>query len=63
MHSPYSIFQKHSRANNGGKNIGMLQSAGTRLGGEVIALMRMLRLKDAFIQTVLSQDFLKLKVM
>jgi hypothetical protein len=23
MHSPYAIFQKHSRANNGGKNFGM----------------------------------------
>jgi hypothetical protein len=23
MHGPYAIFQKHSRANNGGRNIGM----------------------------------------
>jgi hypothetical protein len=62
MHSPYALFQKHSRANNDGKNIGMFRSAGTRMGGEIIALMRLYRLKEAFMQTLQSQDFIKLKV-
>jgi hypothetical protein len=62
MHLPYALFQKHSRANNNGKNIGMFRLAGTRMGGEVIALMRMFRLKPAFLQTIQSQEFNKLKV-
>jgi hypothetical protein len=62
MHAPYALFQKHSRANNEGKNIGMFRSAGTRMGGEVIALMRLLRLKEAFLQTLQSPEFIKLKV-
>jgi hypothetical protein len=40
----------------------MFRSAGTRMAGEVIALMRMWRLKDAFFQTIQSQEFIKLKV-
>jgi hypothetical protein len=40
----------------------MFCSTGTRMGGEVIALMRMYRLKDSFLQTLQSQDFIKLKV-
>jgi hypothetical protein len=62
MHVPYALFQKHSQANNDGENIGMFQSAGTRMGGKVIALMHMHRIKDSFLQTIQSQDFIKLKV-
>jgi hypothetical protein len=49
MHGPYALFQKYLKENNNGKNIGMFCSTGTRMGGEVIALMRMYRLKDSFL--------------
>jgi hypothetical protein len=62
MHTPYALFQKHSKIHNNGKNIGMFRSAGTRMGGEVIALMRMLRLKPAFLATIQSPEFTKLTV-
>jgi hypothetical protein len=62
MHQPYALFQKHSKIHNNGKNIGMFRSAGTRMGGEVIALMRMLRLQQAFLATIQSPEFIKLTV-
>jgi hypothetical protein len=62
MHGPYALFQKYLKANNDGKNIGMFHSAGTRMGGEVITLIRMYRLKDSFLHTLQSQDFIKLEV-
>ena len=57
MHAPYCIFQKYSKLHNSGKNIGLFRSAGTRMGGEAIALMRLLRLKDPLIQTISSPEF------
>ena len=62
MHAPYAIFQKYSRTFNNGKNIGFLRAAQTRMGGEAIALQRLLRLKEPLQQTLDSTDFVKLKV-
>jgi hypothetical protein len=62
MHAPYAIFQKYSRVYNSGKNIGLIRAAQTRMGGEAIALQRLLRLKEPLQQTVDSTDFIKLKV-
>jgi hypothetical protein len=62
MHQPYAIFQKYSRRHNGGKNIGLMRAAGTRMARAAIVLMRFLRLKSALISTVTSPEFMKLKV-
>ncbi len=62
MHAPYAIFQNYSKQHNSGKNIGLIRSAETRMGGEGIALQRLLRLKEPLQQTVDSVEFLKLKL-
>ena len=59
MHSPYAIFSKHSRDHNGGKPIGLIRAADTRMGGHVISMLRTLRLKDPLISTVSSASFLQ----
>lgn len=62
MHSPYAIFQKHSRRHNQGKNIGLMRSAETRMAGCCIAMQRFIRLRNALISTVTSAAFIQLKV-
>lgn len=62
MHAPYAIFQNYSKKNNSGKNIGLIRAAETRMGGEAIALQRLLRLKVPLQQTVDSIEFVKLKL-
>ena len=59
MHSPYAIFSKHSRDHNGGKPIGLIRAADTRMGGHVISMLRTLRLKDSLISTISSASFLQ----
>jgi hypothetical protein len=59
MHSPYAIFSKHSRDHNGGKNIGLIRAADTRMGGHVISMLRTLRLKDPLMSTISSASFLQ----
>lgn len=59
MHSPYAIFSKHSRDHNGGKCIGLIRAADTRMAGHVISMLRTLRLKDSLISTVSSASFLQ----
>ena len=59
MHSPYAIFSKHTRDHNGGKPIGLIRAADTRMGGHVISMLRTLRLKDPLISTISSASFLQ----
>jgi len=62
MHAPYAIFSKYSKQHNQGRKIGLIRAADTRMGGHVIALIRMLRLQTALKNTVTSREFLHLKV-
>jgi Protein of unknown function (DUF 659) len=57
MHAPYAIFQKQSITFNGGKKIGLIRAADTRMAGYFIAFHRMLRLKPALEATVASVEF------
>lgn len=59
MHSPYAIFSKHSRDHNGGKCIGLIRGADTRMAGHVISMLRTLRLKDPLISTISSASFIQ----
>jgi hypothetical protein len=59
MHSPYAIFSKQTRDHNGGKSIGLIRAADTRMGGHVISILRTLRLKDPLISTISSASFLQ----
>jgi hypothetical protein len=62
MHGPYSIFMKYAKMHNGNKRIGLIRAADTRMGGHCIALLRMLRLKKALINTVNAADYQHHKV-
>lgn len=59
MHSPYAIFSKHSRDHNGGRCIGLIRAADTRMAGHVISMLRTLRLKDSLISTISSASFIQ----
>ena len=58
MHGPYAIFSKHTREHNGGKPIGLIRAADTRMGGHVISMLRTLRLKAPLNSTVSSAPFI-----
>ena len=60
-HVPSAIFKEHSRKHNGGVNLGFIKPSECRMAGEQIALLRLLRLKDALKSTVTSSEFLELK--
>lgn len=62
MHAPYAMFHKYSKQHNEGKSIGLIRAAGTRMAGNIIVLLRLMRLKPALINTITSSEFTKLKV-
>jgi hypothetical protein len=59
-HAPSAIFKEHSRRHNGGVNLGFIKPSECRMAGEHIALLRLLRLKDALKSTATSAEFLEL---
>ena len=59
LHSPFAIFSKHSRDHNGGKCIGLIRAADTRMAGHVISMLRTLRLREPLISTITSASFLQ----
>jgi hypothetical protein len=56
-HMSYAIFRTQSAAHNNNQQIGLIQAAGTRMGGYFYAFYRLLRLKKALKQTILSQEW------
>jgi len=62
MHGPYAVFQKHAKQHNKDRKIGLIRASDTRMGGHVIALLRLLRLQDAARSTVSSAEFNNFKV-
>lgn len=58
MHGPYALFSSQSREHNGGRTIGLLRAADTRMAGHVISMLRTLRLKPALVSTVSSASFI-----
>ncbi len=44
---PSAIFKEHSRKHNGGVNLGFIKPSECHMAGEHIALLRLLRLKEA----------------
>lgn len=61
-HSPSAIFKKHSKEHNKGKHVGFIKPSECRMAGEHIALLRLLRLKDALRSTIASKEFIDLKL-
>jgi hypothetical protein len=62
MHSPYVLFQRHARAFNNGRPIGLLRESYTRMAGYFMAMHRDLRLKQALQATAAGSDFISLKI-
>ena len=62
QHAPYAIFQKYCKLLNNGKSIGLIPPAENRMAGAAIALMRAFKLKNAFLNTLNSHEFISLKV-
>jgi len=62
MHAPYAVFSKKAKELNNNRKIGLIWAADTRMGGHVIALMRLLWLKDAARATIATTEFNNYKV-
>jgi hypothetical protein len=62
MHSPYALFQRHTRAFNNGRPIGLLRASNTRMAGYFMAMNRDLLLNQALQATVTGSDFISLKI-
>ena len=61
-HSPKAIFEKYSRQHNKGIFLGFIKPSECRMAGEHIALLRLLRLKDALRSTIMSKEFIDLRI-
>jgi hypothetical protein len=62
MHSPYALFQRHARAFNNGRPIGLLRASDKRMAGYFMAMHRELRLKQALQETVTGSNLISLKI-
>lgn len=62
MHAPYAMFQNHARTFNGGRKIGLIRVAETRMAGYFYAFHRLLRLKPALEATIASVEFQALQL-
>ena len=62
VHMTYAIFQKHASRDNNGKNIGLIQAAGTRMGGYFYAFYRLLKLKRSLKNTINSLEWTSVKI-
>ena len=61
-HSPSAMFKKYSRQHNHGVHLGFIKPSECRMAGEHIAILRLLRLKNALLSTINSKEFIELRV-
>jgi hypothetical protein len=61
-HSPLAMFKKYSRQHNHGVHLGFIKPSECRMAGEHIAILRLLRLKNALLATIYSKEFKDLRV-
>ena len=61
-HIPKAIFEQHSRQHNHGIYLGFIKPSECRMAGEHIALLRLLRLKNALRSTILSKEWINLRI-
>ena len=54
------MFRRYTRKHNKGIYVGFIKPSECRMGGELISLLRLLRLKDALRSTINSKEFLDL---
>ena len=56
------MFKRHSKEHNKGIHVGFIKPSECRMAGEHIALLRLLRLKNALRSTIASKEFIDLKL-
>jgi hypothetical protein len=56
-HGPHAIFKKHSIMHNNHIYIGFIKISECPMAGELIGLLRLLRLKDILRATIASKEF------
>ena len=61
-HKPSAMFKKYSREHNNGIPLGFIKPSECWMAGEQIALLCLLRLRNALKATVMSKEFRDLKV-
>jgi hypothetical protein len=62
MHSPFALFIAQTKIFNGGRRVGLLKAADTRMAGHAYAQCRMLRLREPLIATIGSAAYKNLKL-
>eukprot|EP00804_Cyclotella_cryptica_P020491 CCRYP_019802-RA/>CCRYP_019802-RA protein AED:0.36 eAED:0.32 QI:0/0/0/1/0/0/2/0/220 len=60
IHDPASTFKSHSKKHNRGIHIGFIIPSDCRMAGQLIAMLRLLHLKEALQATVTSPEFIAL---
>jgi hypothetical protein len=61
-HSPSVMFKKYSRQHNHGVHLGFVKPSECRMAGEHIAILRLIRLNNVLMTTILSKEFIELCV-
>jgi hypothetical protein len=56
-HGPHAIFKKHSILHNKGIYIGFIKISECRMVGELIGLLRLLRLRNILRATIVLKEF------
>ena len=60
-HAPSAMFKKHTRLHNSGVHLGFIKPSECRMAGKHIAILRLLRLKNALLSTINSKEFIELR--
>lgn len=61
-HIPKAIFETYSRQHNHGIYLGFIKPSECRMAGEHIGLLRLLRLKNALRSTIMSKEWMDLRI-
>ena len=59
-HAPSAMFKKYTRVHNNGVHLGFIKPSECRMAGKHIAILRLLRLKNALLSTINSKEFIEL---
>jgi hypothetical protein len=60
-HAPHAVFKKISKVHNNGRILQFIEPSECRMGGEALQLLRILRLKDTIMESVMSKVFIECK--
>jgi len=60
-HAPSAMFKKHTPQHNHGVHLGFIKPSECRMAGKHIAILRLLRLKNALLLTINSKEFIELR--